>query len=447
MLRTQTYSTALPERITHRIVLGLAWPLMISMLSYTATSVVDTLFVGRLGTAQLAAVGLAIPLVHLFQSFGIGLIGGGRIAISHRVGANEPELARALFVQLIAFSVSMGVVIAALVPLANPAMGLLGAGPEMSSHAEMFFGIRILAAPLVFSSFAFNAWFHGNGDTRTPMVGTLLCNGVNIVLDPILIFGWGPVEGMGVAGAALATDVGFAVGLIWLVWRAREVWMPFSWRPVPRYMAEIWRLGSPIGFRYLLDVAAFVLFAGMLARMGEAELAAHVLVIRIISLSFLPGHAIGEAASVLVGHAVGGHRPELARQAWARGTGLALSIMTVMGLIFAFFPEWVVSPFSPSDEVAQVAIQLLWVAAGFQLFDAVAMVGLSVLNGAGDTRFAMWCSVLPSWLIKLPVGALLTVVWGWGAVGAWIGLLAEIVVVAFLVHWRIRGETWLEAAR
>jgi len=419
---------------------------MISMLSYTATSVVDTLFVGQLGTAELAAVGLAIPLVHLVQAFGVGLIGGGRVAISHRVGAAENMLARALCWQLVSLAFLMGVLVATMVPLAHPVLGLIGASAEMSSHAEIFFGIRVLAAPVLFGSFALNAWFHGNGDTRTPMVGTLLCNGVNIVLDPLFIFGWGPVPAMGVAGAALATDIGFTVCLVWLLWSARETLSGFSWTPTRVHLAEIWRLGSPIGSRYILDVAAFVLFAGMLARMGEAELAAHVLVLRIVSLSFLPGHAIGEAASVLVGHAIGGGRPALARQAWARGTWLALGVMSLMGVVFALVPTLVVTPFSPSAEVVVLATHLLWVAAGFQLFDAVAMVGLSVLNGAGDTRFAMWSSVIPSWLVKLPIGAGLALSLELGAVGAWLGLLAEIVVVAVLVFLRIRGDSWLAAA-
>jgi MATE family multidrug resistance protein len=194
-------------------------------------------------------------------------------------------------------------------------------------------------------------------------------------------------------------------------------------------------------------VAAFVLFAGMLARLGETELAAHVLVLRVISLSFLPGHAIGEASSVLVGQAVGGRRPDLARQAWSRGTLLALGVMTTLASIFALIPELVVAPFGPSPEVVELSIHLLWVGAAFQVFDAVAMVGLSTLNGAGDTRFAMWCSVLPSWLVKLPVGAGLALSAELGAVGAWLGLTAEIVVVSGLVVLRIRGDRWLRLAR
>ena len=176
----------------------------------------------RLGTAELAAVGLALPLVHLVHSFTVGLIGGGRVAISHRVGADESGVARRLPGQLLLLSLVMGALSILTLPLAEPALNLLGAGPAMASHAEIFFGIRVMAAPLIFGSFALNAWFHGSGDTRTPMVGTLICNAVNMVLDPVLIFGLGPAPAMGVAGAALATNIGFLACLSWLLWSARD---------------------------------------------------------------------------------------------------------------------------------------------------------------------------------------------------------------------------------
>jgi MATE family multidrug resistance protein len=205
-----------------------------------------------------------------------------------------------------------------------------------------------------------------------------------------------------------------------------------------------WRVGSPIAARNWLEVGAFLVFAAMLARVGEAELAAHVIVIRIISVSFLPGYAVGEAVGVLVGQAVGARRPALARQAWLGGVRIAVVIMAALGVLFVVVPETLVGVFGADPAVTEVARGLLLVGAGFQLFDAVAMVGICAINGAGDTRFAMFASVVPSWLVKLPIGYALAVPMGMGAVGAWLGLTAEIAVVAGLALWRLAGARWLE---
>ena len=208
-------------------------------------------------------------------------------------------------------------------------------------------------------------------------------------------------------------------------------------------MAEIWRLGSPIGTRSLLESGSFALFAAMLARVGDADLAAHVIVIRIISVSFLPGYAIGEATSVLVGQAVGAARPQLAREALRQALQLAVGVMAVFGVIFWQLPEPLLVPFATAEDVHALSLQLLLIAALFQIFDAVAMVSLCALNGAGDVRFSMIISVACAWLIKLPIGWLLAVMMGMGAAGAWLGMTAEIVVVAGLATWRLRGEAWL----
>jgi multidrug resistance protein, MATE family len=438
-------SETLPERIDGRVVLRLAWPLMVSMLSYTAIGVVDTVFVGRLGTSALAAVGLATVAAHLLTSFWMGVLAGARVAVSQRWGADDRDGARRVARAALLMALVVGAVLSVLGAHSGPLLGLLGANAEISRLGEGYLSFRMLGAPGILAAFAWGAWFQGQGDTRTPMRATLLSNVVNIVLDPIFIYGWGPVPAMGVEGAALATAIAFITNATLLGWAAggglagaRARWA--DWR-------EMWRLGAPLGIRYLLEVASFVLFAGVLARVGEVALAAHVVVVRVMSVSFLPGHAVGEAAGVLVGQAVGAGRPALARQAWRSSVVLALSIMGGCGLAFLAAPALMLAPFGLSPEVARVAVQVLRVGAALQLFDAVAMVGLGVLNGAGDTRFGMRAAVACAWLVKLPVGLALALGLGWGAVGAWVGLTAEVMVLALLCVVRIRGGAWLASVK
>lgn len=436
--------TGLPDRISFRTVFGLAWPVMISMLSYTAMSVIDTAFVARLGTDPVAGIGLAIPVVFLFQTMGVGLLIGAKVAIAQRTGAGADDRARRLAWHAAWLALGLGVVVAAIAPLGPQVFTLMGVSGPVAEEATAFFSIRILGAVLIFVSFAANAWFQGRGDMRTPMVGALIGNAVNIALDPFFIFGWGSVPSFGVAGAALSTLFGLGANATFLWWRA---WPAL--RTVPRrlerdLLAEIWHLGLPISVRQTLGVGSFAVFTALLGRVGAIDLAAHIIAIRIVSVSFLPGHAVSEAASVLVGQAVGAARPDLARRAWSISVRLAMFIMAAWAVIFMALPEWLILPFGAQPEVLELTIQLLAIAALFQVFDAVAMVALGVLNGAGDTRFAMVSTVGVAWLVNVPLAWLLAIELELGAVGAWLSLTAEISVLAAVSLWRLRGDAWLE---
>ncbi len=439
--------TSLPERVGIREVLDLSWPIMVSMVSFTVMTVVDTIFVARLGTAPLAAIGLAASVTFLFLAFALGLLRGTRVVVAQSTGAgDEASVDRSVW-QALWLAWLLGAVIASMAPLGELIFHWMGGSSTVVAHADGYYTVRVLGGPITFTLVALNAWFEGRGDTRTPMVATLISNGLNIALDPLFIFGWGVVPAMGTAGAAAATVIACAFGAAFSGFRVHRA---LRGRAVPRapnldLLREIVRIGLPMGVSRGLEVGAWVVFVGMLARVGEAHLAAHVIVVRIVSLSFLPGMAVGEAASVFVGQAVGAKRPEIARQAWRAATVLALGIMTGFGVIFVLFPGVLVAVFNAEPEVVEIARSLLWVAAAFQVFDAVAMVALTALTGAGDTRYVMVISVLGSWLLNLPLAWLLAVGVGLGAPGAWMGLCFEIIVLAAVAVHRIRSTAWLEA--
>ena len=438
---------SVPEHIGMREVVDLAWPITVSMLSFTAMGVADTLFVSRLGTEPLAAVGMAVSTTFLILAFGMGLMGGVKVAVAQATGADKADVAKVLGWQGLWVAAAVGGLLACLAPLGPSIFGLMGGEGDVKQMANLYFVIRVLGAPLTFGVLALKGWFDGTGDTKTPMKANLLANGLNIALDPLFIFGWGPIPALGVGGAAAATVIAITVALVFVAWRARpHLGAVESRRPDRDLLAEIWNLGSPMGVRQLLGVGAWVVLISVLARVGAIDLAAHVMVIRIVSVSFLPGYAISEAASVLVGQAVGAGNAMAARQAWKHSTVLGTAIMAFFGVIFVVAPEPIIAVFGAEPEVAKLGVTLMMVAAGFQVFDAIAMVGMGALNGAGDTRFTMVTSVLAAWFLQLPVTYTLAVPLGLGAVGAWIGLMVEIAGLAVICLWRIRGDAWLERA-
>jgi len=441
----QGSGTRSEEPIRPGRVARLAWPIAVQMLSYTAMGLVDALFVGQLGTAALAAVGLGSTVGHLVQAGGIGLVSGTRVAVSQAHGAEEPERAR-----LSAWSgIRLAALLGAIAPLAcfgvGPLLTVLGAEGDVWRIAVEWSQVRILAVPFLLGTVALSGWFQGRGDTRTPMVATLVANGVNIALDPLLIFGWGPFVGIGAVGAAASTVAGSASGLLVLAIAARQSLETAPGR-ASSALRRVLELGMPIGVRYLLEVGAFGVFAALLASVGEAALAAHIVVIRVVSVSFLPGHAVGEAASVLVGQAVGAGSRLRARTAWSSATLVATVVMGAFAVVFVAVPDLLLVGFSLEPEVLVVASDLMLLAAAFQVMDAVAMVGLGALAGAGETRFTMVLGVAAGWLVKLPLGAVLVLWTDLGAAGAWWGLMAEIAVVAVIVVVRVRRAPWARLA-
>ena len=440
----RTSSINLNQPIGIRQIWTLAWPMTISMLSFTAMSVADTLFVGWLGTTELASIGIASIAAFATSAFGMGLLAGIKIVTAHRVGAQQQEHANRLLWQGIWMAIAMGCVGVLLSPWVPQVFGYLNPSPAIQELGGSYLQIRMLGLPIGFAVIAFTQWLQGLGDMRTPMVANVSANALNIALDPLFIFGGFGFEGLGIAGAAWATLIAWFASILGLIiWSFRTL-RATPWHLDVRALQEVTRLGLPLAVQRILGVLGFLLFSIVLGWCGEAHLAAHALVLRIVSVSFLPGYAIGEAASVLVGQSLGAKKPERATEAWWMGTRLAIAVMTGCALLFITAPELWLTPFKPSPEVRLLGIQLLLIAGVFQIFDAVAMVGLSCLAGAGDTRFSMFTTITCMWLFNLPLALLLSWVMGWGAPGAWCAMTAEIFAIAVICWWRIRSGRWMK---
>ena len=364
-------ATSLPAKIGHRHVFDLSWPIMVSMLSYTAMTVADSIYVGQLGRTPLAAIGLSTSLIFAGTAFGMGLLSGMRVAVAKTTGAEDHALGRRYAWQGLWIAVTLGVVVSAFAPIGPWAFALMGASAEVNPLASAYFGIRTLAAPLAFVSVALASYFQARGETKITMVAAVSANVLNIAVDPVLIFGLGPIPAMGIHGAALATVLGMALEITILAWVASSRLRAEFVLPRADLLGPIWRVGAPIGLERLLDVGSFVLFAALLARAGEAHLAAHVIVVRIAMVSFLPGYAIAEASGVLVGQSIGAKRPTQAREAHRSATHLSLGLMGLCGVVFVAMPDPLIRIFGADAMVMEIARQVLLLAAFIQLFDAV----------------------------------------------------------------------------
>ncbi len=428
----------IPHRIGHRDVLALAWPIIVSNLSTTALAVVNAIWVGQLGTAELGSIGLATTTMYLITAFPLGLLAAIRTQVATAVGAGDEAEARGFGWQGVWLALGLGALCMTLAPLTPALFPWLGASAEVVGPASSYAAVRLLTAPIALLVTALTSVGQGRGDTRTPMIASVLANVVNFVVDPVLVFGLGPLPALGVAGAALGTALGLLSALVVLL-RASPAWLGPLVRPEGRLLRANWRLGAPQAVQYVLDVASFVVFGSLLAGAGDAQLAAHVVVVRIVMASFLPAHAIGEAVSVLVGQSLGGGRGARANAAARLGAIQVTSWMALTGVVLVTAPGLLVGVFGAEPEVVALVKPVLRLYAVIQVLDGLAVVGFGALAGAGDTGFAMRASIAAAWGVKLPIAAALVLWAGLGVLGAWSGLAAEVVVLVIAAAWRFRG--------
>jgi MATE family multidrug resistance protein len=405
-------------------------------------TVVDTAFVGRLGPASLAGVGLGGIALWTVVCFGFGLLRAVKVLVSQGIGAGEQALVLPFLgaglcaaLSLSALSLLIGLPIAHYLPH-------FSASPEAGRVAYTYMSIRLLGAPIVLLSCAIREARYGFGDSRSPMYAALASNALHIPLNYLMIF----TAGWGIAGAAYATLFVQLFELAWML--AIQAKPGFGLRGVRlRHVRDVFRLGVPTGCEFLLGVAAFSALVLLIARMSESDLAAHQVSLQVLHFAFMPTVSIGEAASVLAGRAVGANQDNRVLEVAKNALVLAGAYALLCALIFLSCAVPLLRLFSTDPGVQRVGVHLLYVAAGFQLLDAANIVARSVLRGTGDVRVPALLSICSGWCF-VP-----TLTWFWGihqglgAVGGWLALTVDICFGALLFWWRLARGDWLPAAR
>ena len=421
--------------------LRLAWPIAVSTLSYSAMTVVDTLFVSGIGTSALAGVGMAGIAAFTLICFSVGMLRGVKVLVSQAVGAQRHDDIGPLLASGFAMAIAMGALIVIAGQLVAPLLVHVAASGEASAHAHTYLSIRILGAPMLLVFVTLRETRYGLGDARSPMVASVCCNAVNIALDWLLIY----VVGWGVAGAAWATVAANAVEVAILLGCHRR--LIARARPSLDSMRAIWRIGAPTGIQFLMEVGSFAMLTVILAAVSEVDLAAHQIVLHVQHISFLPAYAVAEAGSVMAGQAVGANRDDLVRGIARRAMTLAAAYTALCTLAFGFGAHAIAGSFTSDPDLMSTTVILIYVSLGFLVADAANIVARSILRGTGDVTFAALVGIACAWCMTPPLTWLLAMQLGWGAPGAWVGLTGEIVAGAVLLWWRLARGGWQTAAR
>ncbi len=419
----------------------LAWPICISMLSYSAMTVADTLFVGAIGPDALAGVGLAGALAFALLCFGIGLLRGIKVVVSQAVGAGKGEDVDEIAAAGLLLALGMGVVVVALAQLVVLAVPLLSANPAAGEHGAGYFQIRMWAAPLVYVFCSTRETSYGQGNSRAPMVASVIANVVNIGLDYVFIVGLDH----GSDGAAWATVLATILEAGLVLFLAKGPGLRCLAQGT-RWLGAVLRVGLATGAQFAIEVGAFTFLTVLVAAMSATQMASHQVALSVVQLATLPIAALAEAASVLAGQAVGADEDSLVQRIARASLTLALAYALLCAVILGVGAWEIASLFGDDEAVRGTATPLLHLAILFLLSRAFNVVARGVLRGTGDVRVPGYICVGVSWLVLPPLTWLLGHRAGFGAVGAWLGLTCETVIIALLLWHRLHTGRWRDMA-
>ncbi len=440
-------AASLGWRATHGIsreLVTLAWPIAAAMLGETALGLVDAKITGGLGSAALGGVGLATTLMYLLYALAWGTMRGVKVRTSHAVGEGTPEkgFAYARAGMLMGFVYGLGV--AAIMRDTGPLLRLIGADPAIVPYGVAFLRALSYGAPASCASVALIQHRQAIGHVRLTMVVGIAANALNATLAVCLVYGKLGLPALGVAGAGYATAITKTTELALLA--------ALLWRDQPRRarpggpaglglgaaLREVGTLGLPTGLQFAAEILAFSTFTAVLGSLGAHEIAAHQIALATIRVSFLPGVAVSEATSVLVGRSLGERRLDRADAVTRAGLALGMSFMALCGVGFALFGGAVARFFTEDPRVVATATRLLWVASVFQLLDAANIVLRGALRGAKDVTGVAMIGIGATWGCIPTAAYFLGKRLELGALGGWLGFVAETTISAglFWLRWK-----------
>ncbi len=393
--------------------LHLAWPLVLGNLLQTFYNLADMFWVGRVSSEAVAAVSLMFPLSWLFVSTAMGITAATIALVSQYVGADDDRQADRVVAQTILLTLAVSTTLALLGWFfRHELLTLIGAEGQVFEESLDYIEVIFFALPLTFLFFAFRASLQGAGDTKTAMWLMVISAGLNVVLDPFLILGWGPFPEMGTRGAAWATFIArafaTAAGVYILLRGGFGVRLRLGdLRPDLDVLRKLVGVGYPATIDGWARSFAAVVMAAFVTPFGTAAVAAYGIGVRLMSVSWSVAGAVGQATATGVGQNLGAQTPDRAARVTWVGTGATMGMLFTAAALCVAFPEFMIGIFVDDPEVIAEGKTFLYIIAPFWAFFGGTMVIQGGFRGAGQTKVAMALSFLARWVFRVPVAVVL----------------------------------------
>jgi MATE family multidrug resistance protein len=432
----------------------LAGPVILAEVGWMSMGLVDTVMVGPLGPAAIAATGMGSSVFTAIVIFGMGLMLGLDAFVSQAHGAGDERECLLWLHQGVWLACGITPIVMMLTWVAYGTLDLWGLHPETRLLVGPYLRvIAVGALPLLLYA-AFRRYLQGMHLVRPIMIALVTANLINAAGNWVLIYGNLGMPALGVVGSAWATSAArvYMAAFLYLAIRREHRRRGHRHPRVdlgvdPARVRRLITLGFPAASQVTLEVGVFAAATALAGRLDPVSSGSHQIALNIASLAFMVPLGLSSAAAVRVGYAYGaGDGQRAARAGW---TALASGglIMTAIGLAFFLWPVSLLRVFSTDPRIIDIGVGLLAIAAAFQLFDGTQAVATGALRGISETRMPMLVNVVGHWVLGLPVGYALCFRFGWGVRGLWIGLSIGLVVAALVltVVWWKRTVTLLPA--
>jgi putative MATE family efflux protein len=431
-----------------RAVFLLSVPMVLEMCMESIFAIADIFFVSKLGADAIATVGLTESVITIIYALAIGLSTAASAMVSRRIGEKKDRKASQSAYQAILAAIVVSVLIA--VPgifFAKDILRLMNASDmivdQMSGYTSIMFGSNVVITLL----FVNNAIFRSAGNPVLSMKVLFFANLINIVLDPILIFGWGPIPAFGVQGAAMATTTGRGLAVIfqfYLLWKGkgRINLKGISFLPNFRIIGKLLKLSVGTVSQHIVVTSSWIILMRFVAVYGSEVLAGYTISLRLIIFALLPAWGISNAASTLVGQNLGAGNPLRAeKSAWitSRVNVIVMGIITLAMLIWSKFFLGLLT--NDVNIVDFGAVSLRIVSAGLMVY-GLGMVLVNAFNGAGDTQTPFRINIVAFWLVEIPLAWFLSSQIGWAQQGVFWAIVFAESLMTFTVLYYFRKGDW-----
>ncbi len=426
----------------------LAVPIVFSSLLQTMYQIIDTFWVGRLSAGAVAAVSLSFPINFLLIAIGGGLPIAGTVLIAQYKGRGDEKAMNHVAAQTFLMVFVVSIVLSVLGFFSSEwIMRAMGAGPDILADATSFLRYTFVGFVFVFGYFVFESLMRGLGSVRAPVRIVFLTVVLNAILDPLFIFGWGPVPAWGVSGAALATTctqaLATVIGMSILLGGKHGLhlkWADFT--PDYAFMKRAFFIGFPSSIEQSARAFGATIMTALVAGFGTVTLAAMGIGIRVLMFAIIPAMGLSIATSALVGQNIGARKMDRALATNRIGSILAVVTLTGLGVVLWFVARPLSAAFVPSGgEALDEAAQFIRILAPTFGLIGWQMVLMGTMRGAGDTKSSMVLTIASQYLIQFPLAYLFAHVMRMGSVGIWWSFsVTNIVSTAIVALWYMRGS-------
>ncbi|MCG8334506.1 MAG: MATE family efflux transporter [Proteobacteria bacterium] len=426
----------------------LAVPMILELVMESTFAVVDIYFVGKLGASAVATVGLTESYLYILYSIAMGLATAVTAIIARRIGEKKQEEAGVTAIQsiILALIASIPFAIAGIF-FAKDLLRLMGADAWAIEHGYRYTQWMLGGNAVIILLFVINAVFRGAGDASSAMIVLWISNGINIILDPILIFGWGPFPEMGIQGAAIATNIGRGVGVLTQFWilfgggkhiQAKVSQISLRMKVILNILKT--SLGG-IG-QMAIGVTSWIFLMRILAGISSEAVAGSTIALRVLMFTLMPAWGLSNAAATLVGQNLGADSPERAEASVWRIGSYNMVFLFGVSILYFVFNRSLMTIFAADETVIAIGAEWLRILSFSFVVYGWWMVAVQAFNGAGDTITPTKINLVFFWLIQIPTCYFLAIQMGWEHSGVFWGVFISETSVGLFTLWLFNKGGW-----